>query len=302
MSDIVMSSALTLRRNYRDLRFLSEPQKAFEWVREALDAAGVVYEPIEEDGAAQALSVGGNCVLRVGGEEDTLVLSAPVHEDGADKAADELEALAEKLFFRHPAARMDGIGYLTRRPVLAGSGLQLRAVMHLHTLAHLKQIDATAREALRRWDCTLVKEGDDCPEGSDLYALCNRRTFNKDAWKAVFDAAAALDEKEKLLSGKIIAYPTSLMIDRAHRAYGLMRHARKMEWQEFCALWSSLRFGAEHGILPLSVDFADDLMRAAQNPPDKLRENGLAAGIGYRRAETVREKIKEAEHADIREL
>lgn len=190
-----------------------------------------------------------------------------------------------------PFAKDEQYGYLSYRPLLAGSGLYLNILLHLPLLHYLKQIRLLSR-MLREQGLLLRPAGRfDNKNPARLFLLSNLTSLNmsdRQVLELVQKGARQLTPKESALQAKTMeGSGHSVVVDQVWRSYGILQYARRLDADDFLIHWSGLRLGASSGILPLSVKTADSLLVYGND--QVFREKGdLPNTFVFQRADAVR--------------
>ncbi|HSL87531.1 MAG TPA: hypothetical protein VK861_11390, partial [Bacteroidales bacterium] len=158
---------------------------------------------------------------------------------------------------KRPFAYDSKYGYLSYRPVLAGSGLHISLVLFLPMLHFLKQIRALA-ESLKEQGCILkplsLLEGGN---PARLYALSNASSLkmeDRQIHTSVLESAKIIVSREQSLQDKAMSKSSkSSILDQIWRSYGILKYARRLSMTDFLTHWSNLRLGVQGGILPLTL-------------------------------------------------
>lgn len=321
MNNLVLGSVVTLRRNFTDLPFPAKmtPQQKEESVRRVAAAfkqeeqhlrpgedncpaaivsamrqkpheAGIWFHYQQEEKSICALVNG----------LDSVVLGIQAAPQNEQEAIRVLKNAEDAVFENYPAALGEEFGYLTAKPLQAGSGMQMHVLVHLPVMTSLKQIAASAREIEGSDSCLVLPlSRNDGKNPSNLYHVVNMKTNYPDTHELishVYRAVQKLTDKEKLLAEKMFTNPQSILHDQANRAYGILKHAMRLNEREFLSLWSSLRMGAENSILDCSLPFVDGLLRETADASKQSDMNN------YQRAEYIRTRLREEENAVVRKI
>jgi protein arginine kinase len=197
----------------------------------------------DESGAA-------SCMIN---EEDHISVS--VSKAGLDtvSALSSAEALEGGLNVRF--ARDVVLGYLTANPSYVGAGVTASVLMHLPGLDLLGEMQRVCDAFVRDWKkLSLYKLlSDKNNECGSFYMLSNRTTLSATASEmasAVADAAQSLSSKELFARHKIRSSKDGEIDDKLWRAWGALRHARKLSFNEAMSMFSLVKLGSDMGILP----------------------------------------------------
>lgn len=320
----VLFSQVSLRRNYQDLTFcpqnvepdlqesrrrtlhrISQLQEEFKTILP--EAGQVVHKRYQQRGllpaqfgnlqhAALAINEAEDLFFRINLEEH-LVIS---HRGKVGQVKDQLRSILkmEKAISSddHPFASHPQFGFLSFRPELAGSGLYVSLVMHLPMMSYLKQVHkAMAGEDADLVSCRLtpyMERGNRNP--AKLYVLSNAKSHGlseEDTINEVFQAASLLDQRESQLRERAVeANGDSTFSDQIWRAYGVLKHARRLGEVDYLQLWSSLRLGETAGILPIQPGLSDRMLELAfdgNRETEEIKTNNTAV----RRATLVRQAL-----------
>lgn len=232
----------------------------------------------------------GGTVLRVL-DRDHLVLA--VRRSGFDPVAVAREVLAaeRKLDRALPFAYDDRFGYLTAEPSRCGTGLVLSCVVHLPALAY----SGGAVEALEGFGeagCRVTPwlEGDGTVHG-DLYRIRTTRTLGESekAMTAAFTRLVAdLVGREAAMADVLEESMADELEDRAHRAFGVLTHARRLDCGETLDLLSRLMFAVDRGLLEvpdqagwrrLLLDVREGHLETAFGTPSDAETSELRAAV-----------------------
>ena len=322
MQDSVLVSEVSLRRNYQDLRFCpqDDQEDLEESRRRSLNKLQAIYsDSITLD--AQSMGRQGIPYLqevllpanfrRLAQaallSDESLAVSAAINMDehlvvkaqGKPGEIPELiqtvremeEGFTEN---KRPFAYDSKYGYLSYRPVLAGSGLHINLVLFLPMLHFLKQIPALS-ETLKEQGCILKPLSLlDGRNPARLYALSNASSLmmeDRQIQSNVVQSAQMVVTREQSLQDKAMSKSSqSSILDQIWRSYGILKYARRLSITDFLTHWSNLRMGIQGGILPLSLSQADEMLAFA-NDHVFLKEGAEPNTFVFRRAEKVRRAL-----------
>jgi len=179
-------------------------------------------------------------------EEDHLRLQSLASGSGLNEAYGQLERLDSELGSRLPFAFHPEFGYLTSCPTNAGTGLRASVLIHLPGLVLTKEI-ARVLQGLSQVGLTfrgLYGEGSEVV--GNFFQLSNQTTLGK-------SEEELLDHLEKMVR-QVIEYENqaravlqreapAVIEDKVWRAYGLLRYARSVSFEEAMNLLSGVRLG-----------------------------------------------------------
>jgi protein arginine kinase len=201
-------------------------------------------------------------------EEDHLRLQSLYSGFALPRAYGALERLDRELGARLPFAFHPEFGYLTACPTNAGTGLRASVLIHLPGLVLTKEI-AKVLQGLSQVGLTfrgLYGEGSEVV--GNFFQLSNQTTLGK-------SEEELLDHLGKIVR-QVIAYEEqarqvllrdapSVIADKVWRAYGLLRYARSLSFEETMNLLSGVRLGVGLNLIPdLGVYTLNKLMIFSQ--------------------------------------
>lgn len=186
-------------------------------------------------------------------EENHLTLSVTLPglmlPEVAERAQSHLDSVRVKMAYDTV------LGYLTANPSSVGSGMHASVLLHLPALDALDDMKRVLFTFERDWRglafYKLLSDQNN-PSGS-FYLLTNQVTLGVDTSEIVnhvTDAAQSIVSKEMFARHKIVNACADDMKDRFWRAWGLLRHARKLSFTEAVNRFSFVKLGSDLGILP----------------------------------------------------
>ncbi|MDR3165623.1 MAG: hypothetical protein LBU13_08600 [Synergistaceae bacterium] len=186
-------------------------------------------------------------------EEDHISISVTDSGLGLASAFETIENMERSVDIK--PARDVVLGYLTANPAYVGTGMTATVILHLPAL------DATAEfpgaiEAFRK-DWSRLEMGrfhvfGDEPCGN-FYAISNKITLSVTPGEiidTVYMGTQALVSRELFARNKIRNARQGDMTDKFWRAWGLLRHAKKLSFVEAFDAFSLVKLGADIGVLP----------------------------------------------------
>ncbi|MDR3254696.1 MAG: hypothetical protein LBT31_03940 [Synergistaceae bacterium] len=185
-------------------------------------------------------------------EEDHISLSVSCPGLGTLSTLDRAEELEDAIDIKY--ARDSVLGYLTANPSFVGTGVTAAVLMHLPALDILGEMPRVCDTFMRDWKkLALYSLPSDNDEKGSFYLLSNRVTLAATsgeiaAW--VSDAAESLVSKELFARHKIRESKDGEMDDKFWRAWGILRHARRLAFNEAMRLFSLVKLGSDMGKLP----------------------------------------------------
>ncbi len=186
-------------------------------------------------------------------EEDHLRLQTLLSGLRLREAWNLLDSLDEELGKELPYAYHHEFGFLTSCPTNVGTGLRASVLMHLPALVLTKEIGKVL-QGLSQVGLTfrgLYGEGSEVV--GNFFQLSNQTTLGKSEEDLV-------DHLDRIVR-QVIQYETqarqvllrdapSVTEDKIWRAYGLLRYARSLSFEELMNLLSGVRLGASLKLLP----------------------------------------------------
>ena len=231
-------------------------------------------------------------------EEDHLRLQCLRSGLALGEAYEELERLDADFGTRLPFAFHPEFGYLTSCPTNAGTGLRASVLIHLPGLVLTKEI-AKVLQGLSQVGLTfrgLYGEGSEVV--GNFFQLSNQTTLGK-------SEDELLDHLGKIVR-QVIAYEVqarevlqrdaaTVIADKVWRAYGLLRYARSLSFEETMNLLSGVRLGVGLNLITdLSVYTLNKLLVFTQPAHLMLFEGKSLSGqeISTSRATYVRRELE----------
>lgn len=231
-------------------------------------------------------------------EEDHLRLQCLRSGFALSEAYEDLERLDSALGLRLPLAFHPEFGYLTSCPTNAGTGLRASVLIHLPGLVLTKEV-ARVLQGLSQVGLTfrgLYGEGSEVV--GNFFQLSNQTTLGK-------SEDELLDHLGKIVR-QVIAYETqarqvlqrdaaTVIADKVWRAYGLLRYARSLTFEETMNLLSGVRLGVGLNLIKdLSVYTLNKLLVFTQPAHLMVFEGRPMSGreIATSRASYVRRELE----------
>ena len=191
------------------------------------------------------------------------------------------------------------LGYLTSCPTNVGTGLRASVLIHLPGLVLTKEINKTLH-GLTKMGLTyrgLYGEGSEVV--GNFFQLSNQTTLGKteaellDQLRAIVQHVMTVEERARQV---LLRDATAVLEDKCWRAFGLLRYARSLGFEETMNLLSGVRLGVSLKLIPNVGMYAlNKLLVFAQ--PAHL---GALAGreldpeaMSIRRAEFVRRTLED---------
>lgn len=194
----------------------------------------------------------------------------------------------------HPFAHDKRFGYLSFKPLFAGSGMHVQYLLHLPLLSYLKQIRPFSEDFLNRGFVLKPLGTTDGRNPAKLFLLSNSQSqglTDQQIADSIQPVLKELYSKEETLQDRALnKQVSSSTLDQVWRSYGILRYARRLTTTDFLTHWSNLRMGAGMDILPLDVGQVDQLLPLA-GEQFLLTQEADQKTHPFRRAELVRQKL-----------
>ncbi len=232
-------------------------------------------------------------------EEDHLRLQA-LHSGFALEAAyAELDRVDAELGQRLAFAFHSEFGYLTSCPTNVGTGLRASVLIHLPGLVLTKEISKVL-QGLSQVGLTfrgLYGEGSEVV--GNFFQLSNQTTLGQTETGLLDHLGKVVRqvmEYEEQARQVLLHNAPAIIEDKAWRAYGLLRYARALSFEEAMNLLSGVRLGVGLGVIPgVSMYTLNRLLIDAQ-PAHLAAAEGLTLddpGIPLHRAQLVRRVLED---------
>lgn len=232
-------------------------------------------------------------------EEDHLRLQGVLSGFAPEAAAALVNRVDTELGQRLAFAFHPEFGYLTACPTNVGTGLRASVLIHLPGLVLTKEIHRVL-QGLTQVGLTfrgLYGEGSEVI--GNFFQLSNQTTLGKSEHEL-------LDHLGKIVR-KVIGYEeqarqvllrdaTGVLEDKVWRAYGLLRYARALSFEETMNLLSGVRLGVGLGLIPDVRMYTLNRLLVFSQPANLAAITGAAfddPSLAYRRADYVRQVLEE---------
>ena len=163
-----------------------------------------------------------------------------------------MDRLDEELGAQIPFAYHQEFGFLTSCPTNVGTGLRASVLIHLPGLVLTKQIGQVL-QGLGQMGLTfrgLYGEGSEVI--GNFFQISNQTTLGKseeDLLDQLQKIVAKVIQVESEKRTVLMRDAASVMEDKIWRAYGLLRHARSLSFEEMMNLLSGVRLGVSMNLL-----------------------------------------------------
>ena len=214
------------------------------------EIAGLHLGP--DGGVAVAVSQRGPVSILIN-EEDHLRLQSLVGGLRVNEAWGMVDRLDEELGRGLSLAYHHEFGYLTSCPTNVGTGLRASALLHLPGLVLTKEI-SRALQGIAQVGLTfrgLYGEGSDVV--GNFFQISNQTTLGQseeDLVDHLTRIVTTVIEKERRARQVLMRDAGPVTEDKIWRAYGLLRYARSLEYEELMNLLSGVRLGVSLQLLP----------------------------------------------------
>ncbi len=194
---------------------------------------------------AAALLTNGDLGVMIN-EEDHLRLQSLQSGFALPEAYAVLDGLDTDLGARLPVAFHPEFGYLTACPTNAGTGLRASVLIHLPGLVLTKEI-AKVLQGLSQVGLTyrgLYGEGSEVV--GNFFQLSNQTTLGKSEEELLDHLGKMVHqviEYEEQARNVLLREAPTVIADKVWRAYGLLRYARSLSFEETMNLLSGVRLG-----------------------------------------------------------
>jgi protein arginine kinase len=253
-------------------------------------------------GAALATGSRGSLGMMIN-EEDHLRLQALRNGLQLSEAWAEVDTLDTRIGDRLPYAFHHDFGFLTSCPTNVGTGLRASVLVHLPGLVLTREIRKVL-EGISQVGLTyrgLYGEGSEVV--GNYFQISNQTTLGKsedDLVDHLRQIAGQVIHYEKQARSVLLKEASSVLEDKVGRAYGILRHARRLPLDELMNLLSGVRLGASLKLLPTPrVETLNRLMIFAQQAHlEQAAGRSLDEADADRyRASRVREALEDDEGA-----
>ena len=232
-------------------------------------------------------------------EEDHLRLQAL--ESGVDlsRTWEHIKVVDAELGQQLAFAFHPEFGYLTSCPTNVGTGLRASVFIHLPGLVLTKEINKTLH-GLTKVGLTyrgLYGEGSEVV--GNFFQLSNQTTLGKseeellDHLGKIVQHVMAVEERARQV---LLRDATSILEDKVWRAFGLLRYARSLGFEETMNLLSGVRLGVSLGLIPNVGLYTLNKLLVFTQPAHLSAEAGAELSddeIPVRRAEFVRRTLED---------
>lgn len=242
-----------------------------------------------------------DCVGLMVNEEDHLRLQSLTSGFSPRQTWQLVDALDEDLGGELPFAFHHEFGHLTSCPTNCGTGLRTSVLIHLPGLVLTKEINKVL-QGISQVGLTfrgLYGEGSEVI--GNLFQVSNQTTLGKseeDLIDHLQKIVAQVVDYERQARSVLLRDAPTVIEDKVWRAYGLLRHARSLAFDEMMNLLSGVRLGLSLKLLSKpSVYVLNRTMVFAQNAHlEDAGEGSLSTvELDIQRANYVRSALRDAD-------
>lgn len=232
-------------------------------------------------------------------EEDHLRLQGMRSGFALEGAYADVEQLDTELGQRVPFAFHSEFGYLTACPTNVGTGLRASVLIHLPGLVLTKEISRVL-QSLSQVGLTfrgLYGEGSEVV--GNFFQLSNQTTLGKserDLLDHLAKIVRQVIEYEEQARQVLLRDAPAIIEDKVWRAYGLLRYARTLSFDETMNLLSGVRLGVGLGLVTGVGLYTLNKLLIHCQPAHLAVMEGVSAGdpsLAVRRARFVRSLLEE---------
>lgn len=234
--------------DFRDFRLLDaaclDPVALRSLVERHLVSAPLVEHP---ENRLAILSPTGTLSVMIN-EEDHLRLQCFLPGRDLKEAWRILDRLDDWLAGLLPWCFSPRFGYLTTHLANLGTGLRASAMVHLPALQLTGRREETLRAASNLGVAVRGLYGEGSESAGDLFQVSNRFALGpseEEIVRRVDTTVKFLTEAERTARRRLLDQDSEALADRAWRAYGVLRHARRISTSETLALLSDLKLGTD---------------------------------------------------------
>lgn len=190
------------------------------------------------------------------------------------------------------------MGYLTSNPNHIGTGLILEVMVHLPMLTLNDKISKLFSHKDKSMFELEGKYGEKDKAYGSIYIIRNTATTGiseKELIEELNELILYVLNEEKKEREKAFEKYKNEISDKIHRAYGVLKEAIILESIETLELLSYLRFGAEEGILDISIDEIEKAVLFSRNPfvKEALQGENNLEKLNLKRADIIRDILKQ---------
>ncbi len=231
--------------------------------------------------------------------QDHLQIQWSDSEGTWESAWERLSKIEAELSKRAEFAYSPRFGYLTSDPHLCGTGLIVKAYLHIPALIHSKKLqELLQQEKEESVEATGLGEHEDLWIG-DILILRNRFTLGvseENILSTIHGAAMKWMGAEKSIRKELASQENSAIKDEVCRAYGLLTHSYELKTQEVLEALSLLNLGCDlnwvTGISPMQLDTLFFRCQRAHLLNTLEKQEATASEIPHLRAQFLHEQMR----------
>lgn len=259
------------------------------------ELAGLGGEPVP---VGAALLVQGRVGAMVN-EEDHLRLQGVVSGFALEAAYAEVDRLDSELGQRLAFAFHPEFGYLSACPTNVGTGLRASVLIHLPGLVLTKEISKVLQGLGQVGLAVRGLYGEGSEVVGNFFQLSNQTTLGKserdllDHLAKMVREVMAYEEEARTV---LLRDARGVIEDKVWRAYGLLRHARAISYEEGMNLLSGVRLGVGLRVIPDVGFYALNKMLVHTQPAHLAAAHGVALddpSLAVHRADFVRRLLED---------
>ena len=305
MADIVLSTRIRLARNLRDYRFglraqptdrgeildrartaaaqtevlgdgtvmlmanLSDPSRRLLLERHVVSRELIGEEGNPVPGHAALLLAAGETLGMMVNEEDHLRLQCLVSGFRLREAWRRVDRLDEELSSRLPFAYHPEFGFLTSCPTNVGTGLRASVLVHLPGLVLTQEITRVLQGITQVGLTFRGLHGEGSEVVGNFFQISNQTTLGKPEEELIdhlHKIVLHVIEYERRARTILMRDAPTVIEDKVWRAYGLLRYAHSISFEELMNLLSGVRLGVGLKLIPgVSVFTLNQIMIFTQS-------------------------------------
>jgi len=260
-----------------------------------------ISDGLDRDGGvrpAAALLTAGPVGMMVN-EEDHLRLQGIASGFALEAVYADVDWLDTELGQRLPYAFDPAFGYLTSCPTNVGTGLRASVLIHLPGLVLTKEIGKVLQGLSQVGLTFRGLHGEGSEVVGNLFQLSNQTTLGRaehellDHLGKMVRQVIAYEEEARLV---LLRDAPSVIADKVWRAYGLLRYARALSFDEAMNLLSGVRLGVGTGLIADVGMYALNKLLMHTQPAHLASAEGLGlndAALAGRRAALARQVLND---------
>ena len=232
-------------------------------------------------------------------EEDHLRLQGVVSGFALEAAYAEVDRLDSELGQRLAFAFHPEFGYLSACPTNVGTGLRASVLIHLPGLVLTKEISKVLQGLAQVGLAVRGLYGEGSEVVGNFFQLSNQTTLGKSERDLLDHLGKMVREVmtyEEEARAVLLRDARSVIEDKVWRAYGLLRYARAISYEEAMNLLSGVRLGVGLQVIPDVGFYALNKMLVHAQPAHLASAHGVAIddpSLAVRRADLVRTLLQD---------